>query len=593
MYRAHVPETPSEGIFRIYVPGIGTLFPEIGDRGKGIIIDTHNAMGAVGQARLDWALKEVQQIIAQAEARATNPTNKIVSITFAIFGFSRGATLARAFVRDLLKLDGGKVIGPAGALRWKQGNYPVELSFLGLWDTVASVGVPIGANNVAPVRRERAGWGNAARSALFGPAVPTLRAKDLAFGAPGADPLSGPANGHNSWADNLHIPDAVTTCVHMMAAHEIRNSFPVDSVAVKSIKPSNCKEFVYPGVHSNVGGGYRPGEGGKGKATPADSEAPDADKLLSLIPLRAMYDEALLAGVPLRKMGSKQWQDFNESDFYASPKMLADFDHYMDQVGRSGCTLGAAFLAHTRLYLAWRFHRIREKLAVRPDLQEPGPKNKTRDELGIEANEMVWAEDQRRLDDEMTTLKAQQQKLEQGRMSEQLALSRGGKSIDPKTMLPTPEGQRMAAEINAKYDPQIARIKTQLAELQARKETLPSQGSLVKQLAEYDAALLDDVNAILKEIHDKPKLRAQLRPHYRGLVETYENEFVYKRGLDKNKESDRKIIDFFDNYVHDSLSDFGLDSTLPSDPRVVYAGGSFKTKYAAVTPTEMPDTMTA
>lgn len=50
------------------------------------------------------------------------------------------------------------------------------------------------------------------------------------------------------------------------------------------------EEIVYPGVHSDVGGGYGPGEQGRGRD--------DADKL-SQVPLLDMYREARKAGVPL------------------------------------------------------------------------------------------------------------------------------------------------------------------------------------------------------------------------------------------------------------------------------------------------------
>jgi hypothetical protein len=71
------------------------------------------------------------------------------------------------------------------------------------------------------------------------------------------------------------------------------------------------------------------------------------------------------------------------------------------------------------------------------------------------------------------------------------------------------------------------------------------------------------------------KRRTDLRPHYKVLLEAYENEFEKKNGL-----KDESIISFFDNYVHDSLAGFAKDATLPSDPRVVYLGGDEKYKYA-------------
>ena len=68
-----------------------------------------------------------------------------------------------------------------------------------------------------------------------------------------------------------------------------------------------------------------------------------------------------------------------------------------------------------------------------------------------------------------------------------------------------------------------------------------------------------------------------LRPHYKALIEAYENEFEKNNGL-----KDEAVISFFDNYVHDSLAGFGGDATLPSDPRVVYLGGDEKYQYASV-----------
>ena len=54
MFRAHLEDKPG-GVERVYIPGIGTLFPEIGDNGKGPIpvVDTHNGMGAMGQPKGD------------------------------------------------------------------------------------------------------------------------------------------------------------------------------------------------------------------------------------------------------------------------------------------------------------------------------------------------------------------------------------------------------------------------------------------------------------------------------------------------------------------------------------------------------------
>ena len=350
LYRAHARDNSATGVFRRYIPGIGTRFAEIGDAGQGPIpmVDTHKGMGAMGQNRLDWAFKELKTLISQAEARAQNPTNKILLIRLAVFGFSRGATLARAFVRDLVDPSKGMTVLQGGQLAWKTGRYPLSIEFMGLWDTVASVGLPMSANNVGAYRSSRRSGGNAIRMTKD----VLLRQK------PEMSP--GSADGHGAWADGLKIPDVVRQCVHMVAAHEWRNSFPVDSVQGSALtRGANCREYVYPGAHSDVGGGYRPGESGEGKATPSGQRNPDAALQLSLVPLRAMYDKAIEAGVPLMKMGSEGWADFNVSDFSIESTLLDRFNHYMSATVWDGVPLGQAVLTHMRMYFSWRWYRIR------------------------------------------------------------------------------------------------------------------------------------------------------------------------------------------------------------------------------------------
>ena len=71
----------------------------------------------------------------------------------------------------------------------------------------------------------------------------------------------------------------------------------------------------------------------------------------------------------------------------------------------------------------------------------------------------------------------------------------------------------------------------------------------------------------------------KLRPHYAALVEAYRDEFERGRGL-----NDAKIIELFDQYVHDSLAGVDVDQTWPSDPRILYVGGDHRLRYAAVDP---------
>jgi hypothetical protein len=314
-----------KSFFRTYVPGVGTPFPEVGDSGKGYSLREDRPKGLafcyLGENRIIWALVEAmnnvhryytnellidedefkntfnrlrlpgfgdttdrfysrndwdanqQKPLERLEAafsgalqrlhsslKAYLPVGtgkstdkgKVVHIYTSMFGFSRGATKARAFANWfiwLCRLDAklSDSMGPNLSL----GTIPVTIDFMGLFDTVASVGI-------------------AASVPMF--------------------------DGHQAWADtevSLRIPPEPRQVLHLVSAHEIRRSFPLDSVSVKGKLPENCTEIVFPGVHSDVGGGYEPYEQGRGK----DPEGAD---LISRVTLAVMYHAARLAGVPLK-----------------------------------------------------------------------------------------------------------------------------------------------------------------------------------------------------------------------------------------------------------------------------------------------------
>ncbi|MFP1807401.1 phospholipase effector Tle1 domain-containing protein, partial [Lonsdalea quercina] len=99
---------------------------------------------------------------------------------------------------------------------------PLSIEFLGLLDTVASVGVA----NIAPF-----------------------------------------AEGHMGWADGaMELPDngLIKKCTHLVSSHEQRLCFPLDSICRSDgTYPGYATEVVYPGMHSDIGGGYPPGDQGK------------------------------------------------------------------------------------------------------------------------------------------------------------------------------------------------------------------------------------------------------------------------------------------------------------------------------------------
>lgn len=550
LFRAHKGSNEREGIFSVYIPGIGTYFPEIGDDGGGVL---GLGCGAMGEERLNFALDEFDRVLKKPLARAMAPTNSIVEINIAIFGFSRGAALARAFVNMLMErrcnLQGKKWL-------LKKGSWPVRFRFMGLFDTVASVGLPMSSNTTGVYESARSDTAGMILNRLK--KYEATRPEHLAFassGQPGADPAPGDQDGHLEWGARLVVHETVEEVRHFIAAHELRNSFPVDSVSILSngmiTKPPHFFESIYAGVHSDVGGGYAPGEGGRGIL---------ASESLSLIPLRHMFDHALRCGVPM----AVEWLSANEDDFNLNPLLRDTYDHYLKVIGPFS-TVGDGINRHMKLYYAWRFLAIRRKAN--------GDKA---DANIVDEQNIKYRKREAKISKEVATLK-QQEDLAKFYMD---AFSNPEESKDFDGTLDSnvpSNNQDGASKLRKNY----ARAHDARMRATARKDAIPNMRKFRSMLDLYDRQLLADVRAILLAIKGNlndariVKRRADLRPHYKALLEAYEDEFTHRRGL-----ADEKVIRFFDSYVHDSLAGFAKDATLPSDPRVVYLGGNEKYKYA-------------
>lgn len=331
LFRAYQNE-PFKGYYRMYIPGVGTPFDEVGELQPSSL---GAACGAGGDARINYGLLHVINSIHRAisptarsfaephtvlalcrngrlppgaapgeEARllerpedaaalravnmgrtggllldasgrapqrtqflrracaqikqkmAATSKPKITEIFIDIYGFSRGATAARTFANWLLELFEGDTLC----------GVPAKIRFLGLFDTVASVGVPAS---------------------------------------------SGVAQGHLSWADApwLRVSSKVKNCVHFVAMHENRASFPVELIRQNGLLPANGHEYMLPGMHSDVGGGYTPQDQGKG---PSGRD----DEKLSQLPLELMYQASLAAKVPMNKAiaASRAYDPFKVAD---------------------------------------------------------------------------------------------------------------------------------------------------------------------------------------------------------------------------------------------------------------------------------------
>jgi hypothetical protein len=574
LYRAHkgdenIGGTESKtkgknsGIYRIYVPGIGTYFRAIGDDGGS---DAGLGAGAYGDARLDWAYRVFVSKMESHIALANNPANAIVEVNIAAFGFSRGAALARAFIHDFVEKR--CKLGPDRIWILKSGNCPVKIRFMGLFDTVASVGLAMSANNMEKIDAIK---GNilshiSTRLAVHQMTRPSILAFEL-HAQPGVDPAPGNYNGHAQWGDRLIIPEMVDDVRHFVAAHEIRNSFPSDSISVIEKNgavrmPKTFHEYVYPGVHSDVGGSYRPGEGGKNEKF---------DTKLGLIPLREMYKFAMAAGIPL--LPETAWSAENRQDFALNPKVEEDFQYYMTQLKGPVSNIGDAFNAHMSLYYSWRFHSIARKR--RGDRSEENRIMKSSIPFNAEAE----------------ALRKKIALLEGKYVTASSVATAARWKRDDYVELNDSAPDR--AEILAKLDKKLNEAifmeedeKDLLLNEKAKMLALPKTSDLPSIVEIYDNQLMLDAQAIY-EVMKNPQLstfqrgfvtgRATLRPHYKVMMEAYLSEIIDQIGL-KNE----RVFAFFDDYVHDSLAGFGKDGTLPSDPRVIYVGGDEKLKYAGL-----------
>ncbi|GJI93813.1 hypothetical protein RugamoR57_05310 [Duganella caerulea] len=346
LFEAFPGEKGESGYFPHYIAGVGTPFPDIGELTE---TDEGKAFAKGGEARIIWALFQVLNSLyrivdednvlfsadeagrlAQAyenevgrtewdaenkqhtrkthrdwfephlknlsAALASKPKPTIPSLTISVFGFSRGAAEATAFCHYLSELlSDGKLIG-----------IPTSIDFLGVFDVVATVGMSDSAGRTTPIPR-----------VFF--------------------------DGHWAWAKKLllPLPDCVKGGRHYIAAHEQRMNFPVTQLQTTS---SKFTEVYFPGMHSDVGGGYAPGEYGKGRGAQS--------AMLSQIPLAHMFSAARQAGVPLRPFSELPERD--QQDFLVSAELASAWNAYTDELGDNGHLIKE----HMKLYYRWRAARL-------------------------------------------------------------------------------------------------------------------------------------------------------------------------------------------------------------------------------------------
>jgi uncharacterized protein (DUF2235 family) len=328
--------------FAFYMPGVGTEFKEIGENAE---TDAGKAYASGGEARIHWGMLQVLNAVSHAStgsddflkedkmkelvtstsglatwwrlsdakmvsvfadlqeqllAKIKDARPRITKVHLSVFGFSRGAAEARTCCQWIRK-----------ATKMKVGYAELNMRFLGIFDTVASVGLA----DSSPV-----------------------------------------GQGFMDWADGTMDIGDFEKVAHFVAAHEIRQSFPLSTARIGAKNyPKNTKEYIYPGAHSDIGGGYGPGS--QGKAVGGRHE------LLSQIALNDMYFEACNAGVKL--LPNEEMQEELLSDFIVSPDLDAAFTAYSDWTKlaeKQSVTDGKGppcenrMQHHTQLYWRWRAH---------------------------------------------------------------------------------------------------------------------------------------------------------------------------------------------------------------------------------------------
>ncbi|PVY69424.1 putative alpha/beta hydrolase family protein DUF2235, partial [Tamilnaduibacter salinus] len=205
-----------EGITRIYQPGPGAI-PE-----SSVNNNTEADTSVVGLAfgigpegghtRIKQALAGIRRVLAASEYK---------NIVFDIFGFSRGAALARHFVNLVQQWPQNILLPrydwdfwvpplPGNGLEWVEA-FPQQatgsVGFVGLFDTVGSFYLP----------------------------------------------------GNNANLDfNLNLATGSAETVFQISAHhEIRENFPLSSLRDESGRlPVTMQQSAFPGVHADIGGGY-------------------------------------------------------------------------------------------------------------------------------------------------------------------------------------------------------------------------------------------------------------------------------------------------------------------------------------------------
>jgi uncharacterized protein (DUF2235 family) len=199
--------------YSVYVEGIGTKNPDKNDDGSKDYYGDFTRGQAKGTGETGLFEKVEKGCFDVAKKLIDKNEISISTLYLDVFGFSRGAAAARIFVNELSKkkvwgdkktYNFGYLGNALKELGYEMPPVRVKVRLLGLYDTVSSYG-------------------------------------DNVFDDVDVDKVP------------LKIPTVGFT-VHLTAEDEHRINFPLTNIASAG---SNSVELILPGVHSDIGGGYK------------------------------------------------------------------------------------------------------------------------------------------------------------------------------------------------------------------------------------------------------------------------------------------------------------------------------------------------
>ena len=272
----------------------------------------------------------------------------------------------------------------------------------------------------------------------------------------------------------------------------MRFSFPVDLIRDRGEYQGNMVEKVYPGVHSDVGGGYEPGKQGR-----KDS--------LARIPLQHMLAGGIDSGVRMFSLPYLlQSRAVIAQRITADKTTSEDYAAYVRACGAGSGTVEQQMQRHKALYYAYRGTQHRAKVGT------------------ASANEQRIARLRRELD--------------AARKSETGAESTKWREFAVGTV----PSWWQARKVEGQLEGRVAQLEAELeaAETDAKRLAASDDGIAVQAFA-LQRAIENGESLVAKN----GQLVLVLEKH-RWMLDAWQQQ------------ADSAVTRFFDNYVHDSRTDF-------------------------------------